>query len=274
MTRPRRTLAAATETLSGVGLHSGKEAAIIIRPASPGAGLVFWDVASGQEIYASAANVIDTSRCTILGESGVTVQTVEHVLSALAGMGIDDAVIETRGGEMPAADGSALPFVRMITAAGVRETPDMKIAPFIVNTPIFTAGKDGSCLVAIPGDTFRVTVTLDYPLQDYLGTLSATFDAGADDYAVQVAAARTYGFVAEIEWLRAHGLALGASRENAIALGDVGYETPLRFANELARHKLLDVIGDLSLAQRPVQAHVLAFKPSHALNVQLAKLLA
>ena len=127
-------------------------------------------------------------------------------------------------------------------------------------------------LAALPSETLSLTVVLDYPRHAYLGTQAALFESMAD-YQTQIAPARTYGFLSEIEALRAAGLGLGASRDNAVVLGGTQYETPLRFANELARHKLLDLIGDLALAGRPVCAAIVAVKPSHTLNVQLARLL-
>lgn len=274
MSRARRTLAFPSETITGVGMHSGQDAALRLCPAPFGAGLVFVDGGSGQEIHARAENVCDTSRCTMLEQGGVRVQTVEHVLAALSALGVDDAHMETRGGEMPAADGSALPFVQLIRAAGLREHGREAVEPLIVTAPVAVQGENGACLVALPSGAFQVSVVLDYPAQPYLGTLAAAWGGGADEFIGQIAPARTYGFLAELAWLKAHGLALGASADNAVALGDLGYETPLRFSNELARHKLLDVLGDLALIGRPLQAQILAFKPGHALNAALARRLA
>lgn len=270
--RPRVTLAASSKVLTGVGLHSGADAAVCFQPASPGAGLLFRDRLSGQEIPARAANVTDTSRCTRLGANGYEVQTVEHVLSALAGLGVDDAIIEIEGGEMPAADGSAAPFVALIREAGLRDQPGGVIAPLTL-TEAVTVAEGGSTLVALPAAYFSATVVLDYPKHPYLGTLAAMFDAKTSDYAAEIAPARTFGFLSEIEALQARGLGLGASCDNAVVLGEAAYETPLRFANELARHKLLDLIGDLALIGRPLQAHIIAVKPSHTLNTRLARIL-
>ena len=268
--RPRVTLAASSSLLTGVGLHSGADASVCLHPAYPGAGLVFRDAATGQEIPGRAANVSDTSRCTRLSAGDVAIQTVEHVLSALAGLGVDDAVIEVKGGELPAGDGSAAPFVALIRAVGLREQAGNLVSGVTLTQPV-TVSAGGAYLVALPGDRFEATVVLDYPKHPYLGTLAAVFDGG--DYGGEIAPARTFGFLSEIEALRAHGLGLGASRENAVVLGEERYETPLRFPNELARHKLLDLIGDLALIGRPLQAYVIAVKPGHALNTRLARLL-
>ncbi|MGI4787217.1 MAG: UDP-3-O-acyl-N-acetylglucosamine deacetylase [Janthinobacterium lividum] len=269
--RARVTLAAPSAVLSGVGLHSGADASVRLLPALPGTGLVFHCLPGGQEIPALAANVFDTSRCTRLRANGVEVQTVEHVLSALAGLGIDDAVIEIEGPEVPAMDGSAAPFAELITAAGT-QAQDGLVQPLRLSQPVFLSEGAGT-IVALPSDRFSATVVLDYPRHEYLGTLAAAFDSAADDYMAQIAPARTFGFLSEIEALRAAGLGLGASFDNAVVLGETQYETPLRFPNELARHKLLDLIGDLALAGRPVFAEIIAIKPGHTLNTRLARLL-
>ena len=270
--RLRITLAAPSSVFTGVGLHSGADAVLCLLPAPAGTGLVFRDSATGQEIPARAANVSDTSRCTRLKAGGVEVQTVEHVLSALAGLGVDDALIELIGGEIPAADGSAAPFAALIRAAGLREQTEGIVRPKILTQPV-SVSEGGSAIIALPSDRFQATIVLDYPRYPYLGTIAAIFDAFGGDFVTEIAPARTFGFLSEIEALRAHGLGLGASRENAIVLGEDGYETPLRFSNELARHKLLDLIGDLALIGQPLQAHVIAIKPGHTLNTRLARLL-
>jgi UDP-3-O-[3-hydroxymyristoyl] N-acetylglucosamine deacetylase len=265
--RPRVTLAGPSATLTGVGLHSGADASVCLRPAPPGSGLTFR--AGGREVPARAGNVSDTSRCTRLSAGGAEVQTVEHVLSALAGLGVDDAVIEVEGGEVPAADGSAAPFAALIRAAGLRQQ-EGTARPLTLSAPV-AVSEGGASVVALPADRFTAAVVLDYPRHPYLGTLAALFDGG--DYGAQIAPARTFGFLSEIEALRARGLGLGASRDNAVVLGEGGYETDLRFPNELARHKLLDLIGDLALIGRPFQAQVIAIKPSHTLNTRLARML-
>ena len=268
--RRRQTLAAASAVLSSVGLHSGADASVRLLPAPSGHGLVFRRQDGGQELAALVSNVSDTSRCTRLGASGWTVQTVEHVLSALAGLGVDDAVIEIDGSEAPAMDGSASPFVRAILEAGLREQPQ-SVSPITLAAPVYVSER-GSSIAALPSETLSLAVVLDYPSHAYLGTQAALL-GGLSGYEAQIAPARTYGFLSEIEALRAAGLGLGASVDNAVVLGETQYETPLRFPNEMARHKLLDLIGDLALIGRPVSAAILAVKPSHTLNVRLARLL-
>jgi UDP-3-O-[3-hydroxymyristoyl] N-acetylglucosamine deacetylase len=256
--RSRRTLASPSEVLSGVGLHSGRPASVRLLPVASGTGVTLRDLDSGQEIPARVS---------------IMVQTVEHLLSALAAMGVDDVLVETQGGEFPAADGSAAPFVRLIQAAGTAEHAGV-LSPLRLGRPRLLQSDDGSSLLALPSPEFQATVVLDYPKHPWIGTLSADYDSRRDDYASEIAPARTYGFLGEIAWLQVRGLALGASRDNGIALREDGYDTTLRFDDELARHKLLDLIGDLSLIGRPLAARVIAVKPSHALNCRFARLLA
>jgi len=257
--------------MDGIGLHSGIATWVRIVPAAPGTGLVFVDSASGQEVPAIAANVYDTTRCTQLRCGDKVVQTVEHVLSALAGLGVDDARIEIDGVELPAADGSAQPFVELIRSAGIVDHGG-EIDPFVVTEMIeLSDGRDG--LVRLePASEPSYSVTLEYPKHRYIGTQTA--GGTLTSYAAEIAPARTFGFLAEIDYLRSHGLALGASYDNALVLGEDAYANERRFDNEMARHKILDLIGDLALLGRPIVAKITAVKPGHQLNTQMAALLA
>lgn len=264
----RATLARPTVSIEGIGLHSGRPASVVIRPAPSGVGLVVVDRVSGQEIPALAQNVVDTSRCTQLGVRGVVVQTVEHVMSALAGCGVDDALIESAGGEMPAMDGSARPFADAILAAGVTKQPHGDAHPLAVERPhLLTHG--GSVFLVEPSDALHIKVVLDYPSHAFIGAQVAVY-GDETSYVDDIAPARTYGFLHEVETLRSRGLALGASADNALVLAHDGYVTPRRFENELARHKLLDLIGDLALAGRRICAQITAIRPGHAGNTALA----
>jgi UDP-3-O-[3-hydroxymyristoyl] N-acetylglucosamine deacetylase len=270
--RPRQTLAYSTSVFEGVGLHSGADASVCVLPAAFGTGRVFRDVATGQEIEALAANSEESARCTVLQGPQFAVQTVEHLLSAMSALGIDDAIIETRGGEIPAADGSAAPFAALLQGAGVQVQPGARpVETLCLDRPVLVTGEGGILLVAVPASGFRATVILEYP-QPWIGTQALEFDASSEDYD-SVASARTFGFVQELQWLRDHGLALGATHENALALGSDGYVGIPRMPDELVRHKLLDLIGDLALVGAPIQAHVIAVKPSHAYNLRLARAL-
>jgi UDP-3-O-[3-hydroxymyristoyl] N-acetylglucosamine deacetylase len=197
------------------------------------------------------------------------------MMSAICGAGITDIVVEFDGLEAPILDGSAIEFVRALREAGVHDLPGA-IDPIVVEIPIDIVGANGERSVALPSPSRELSVLIDYPRHSAIGTQAASYDF-AGDYDDSVAPARTYGFLSELEAMRSLGLGAGASFDNCIALNDDGSadtHTPLRFANELARHKLLDLIGDLALIGRPIQAQVLAIRPSHAVNSALARQLA
>jgi UDP-3-O-acyl-N-acetylglucosamine deacetylase len=187
----------------------------------------------------------------------------------LAGLLVDDVVIEITGDELPIGDGSAALFVELLEAAGIAEHTE-NVDPLRPSAPSLVAGEKGECIVCVPADDFRVTVVIDYPGHPFIGTQAAEIAVSQAAYRDEIANARTYGFLSELEWLHARGLGLGASRDNVIVLSDDGYDTPLRHSNELARHKMLDVIGDLALVGRPLKAHIFAVKPSHSINTKLA----
>lgn len=269
--RRRRTLVGATDKLDGIGLHSGVAAWVRLSPAAPGSGLVFVDHADRQEVPARVENVYDTTRCTQLRKGDAVIQTVEHVLSALAGLGVDDALIEVSGGELPAADGSAAPFVRLIESVGTVEH-DGYVEPLVVTEPVELGDGRGGSVRLEPSTESRYSVTLEYPKHPYIGTQTAQFTLAS--YSSEIAPARTFGFLTEIDYLRANGLALGASYDNALVLGEDDYANERRFDNEMARHKILDLIGDLALFGRPIVADITAVKPGHQLNTRVAALLA
>lgn len=273
---PARTIARPV-TIRGTGIHTGSEATVTLAPAErPGAGVVFLVRPSGgavQEIPARASNVSDTARCTVLGgPGGASVSTVEHLLSALAGSGVTDCRVEVEGPEIPIGDGSASFWVEAIGEAGI--TPlGGAVEPLTLAEPILLAGANGAFVAAFPSESprFTVAVTFAHPL---VGTQVARFDpARGDAYAAAIAPARTFGFIEEVEALRAAGLARGGSFENALVIYPDRYSTPLRLPDEPARHKLLDLIGDLALAGRPLVADVVAVRPSHRLNTDFARVL-
>lgn len=270
--RRRRTLAAPTDVFHGVGLHSGKAASVQFLPAPSRTGRVFRNPETGQDIPANIKNLVETERCTILGSEGWTLSTVEHVLSALSGLDLDDVIIEAVGEELPIGDGSALPFVKLLEAAGAVEYGDETL-PLRPLFPIMVAGDKGESIVCSPAPELRLTVVLDYPAHSFIGTQVSELTVDSSSYRSGISEARTYGFLSELEWLHKRGLGLGASRENVVVLRDDGYDSDLRYPDELARHKMLDLIGDLALTGRSIEAHIYAIKPSHRLNTKLASLL-
>ncbi|MGO8669800.1 MAG: UDP-3-O-acyl-N-acetylglucosamine deacetylase [Capsulimonadaceae bacterium] len=275
--RGRATLARPTNRLGGVGLHCGDPAWLRFLPAPAGSGIAFRVLPTGAAIPALVSSIGDTTRCTTLRCNGVAVQTVEHVLSALAGLGIDDAYIEVEGPETPAADGSAAPYVDLLMGAGIvthgGEIP-ARVDPLTLTEPVEVVDGHGGSIRALPAGSTSYRVTLSYPNYPYIGDQSASFLPMNQDYRTDIAPARTFGFLSEIESLRARGLALGAGYDNALVLGDNDYLNAPRFENELARHKLLDLIGDLALVGRPVIAEIIAIKPGHQLNAALTAALA
>jgi len=270
--RRRRTLAAPTELFQGIGLHSGKPATVRFLPAPSRVGRIFRNPETRQDIPAHIKNLAESERCTILASQHWRLSTVEHVLSALAGLDLDDVIIEVTGEELPIGDGSAAPFVALLDASGVAESDDL-VLPLKPLAPCIVTGEKGECIVCRPASDFRITVILDYPNHPFIGTQVLETSLHSASYRSDVAPARTYGFLAELDWLHTHGLGLGASRDNVVVLKDDGYDSDLRYSDELVRHKMLDLVGDLALVGRPIEAHIYAIKPSHRLNTKLASLL-
>ena len=236
---------------SGVGLHTGCISSIQILPAEfTGQGIIFRQSSGLGEVRASHEFVVSTNRSTCLSFGEVRVDTVEHVLSALYGCGISDAIVLFEGFELPIGDGSSLPFVDLIMDAGVRHLDGDQDQLVLDRAFVVTDGR-GAVLTAVPSDHFWIAATVDYSTYAAIGIQSAVYREG--DYRVSVAYARTYGFYSELDALRAVGLGRGVSLDNVIALdanGAADPQTPLRSLDEIVRHKILDLIGDLSLTRK------------------------
>ncbi|MGE3478161.1 MAG: UDP-3-O-acyl-N-acetylglucosamine deacetylase [Dongiaceae bacterium] len=268
---PQKTLRGVVRC-AGVGLHSGQHIHLTLHPAPIDHGIIFYrtDVAAEKsKIPALWPNVIDTTLCTVIGnEHGVTIGTVEHLLAALAGAGIDNARIEIDGAEVPIMDGSSQPFVFLTECAGASE----QAAPrrFIkVLREIKITDKDKTAILS-PADHLTITCQIDFAnLAVQRQSYSFTLRAGA--FKTEIARARTFGFMKEVERLRAHGLALGGSMDNAIVIGEdrILNQGGLRFTDEFARHKVLDCLGDIALAGYPILGNITTYKGGHALNNQL-----
>lgn len=258
----------ATVECSGIGLHSGVHVHMRIVPASPGTGIVFrrTDLDNFQ-VEATGRNVAKVSYATSLMKKGVLISTTEHALSACVGMGLDNAFIELDNLELPILDGSALPIVEMIQRAGLR--PQKRLRQYLrVLKPIEV--RDGEKFVGLyPAENFSVCYTINFP-HPLIGEESICVDLSRGDYARDIAPARTFGFLHEVEALRNMGLIRGASEENAIVLTTDGIKNgPLRFSNEFVRHKVLDLIGDLSLIGHQVLGRVVADRAGHAMHTAL-----
>lgn len=259
---------------SGVGLHGGAKVTMALRPAAPDTGIVFRrvDLSVPVEIPASALLIGDTRLCSCLEKDGVKVGTIEHLMSAFAGLGIDNAYVDLDAAEVPILDGSAAPFVFLIQSAGIEEQNALK--KFIrVTQPIHV--EDGDKWARFePHDGYRLnfSIVFNHPAIDK-SAQRAEMDFAEHSYVREVARARTFGFMQEVEWMRENGLALGGGLENAIVLDEfrVLNSEGLRYADEFVKHKLLDAIGDLYLLGRPLLAAFSAFKSGHALNNKLAR---
>ena len=256
-------------SLQGVGLHSGKDIELSLIPAAEDTGIVFvrTDVNDKNNIIpAKWDHVADTQLCSVIAnEDGISVGTIEHLMSALRGMNVDNVRIELDGAEVLVMDGSAMPFVKLIEEAGVEaQSAPRKVIRILKDV---TVEKDGKRVTLSPaeGAVFGGEIEFDHP------------EIGAQNYEVQllngnfrhdIAEARTFGFLKEVEWMRSQGLALGGSLDNAIVLNDDGVMNPngLRFDDEFIRHKLLDAIGDLYLAGAPIQGAYDGYKAGHEMN--------
>ena len=253
---------------SGVGLHTGKKVSLTLKPAEADAGITFirTDIKS-KPIKASFDNVNDTRLQTSLSNNEVRISTVEHLLSALAGLGIDNAIIELDGPEVPIMDGSARPFVFMIQSAGIKEQDAPK--KFIKVTKPIEVRQNEKWARIEPFDGFKVAFTIDFnhPAFDN-SSQSSEIDFSSVSYLSQVSRARTFGFVRDIENLRKNNLALGGSVNNAVVIDDyrVVNDEGVRFQDEFVKHKILDAIGDLYLLGHGLIGSFSAYKSGHHLN--------
>jgi UDP-3-O-[3-hydroxymyristoyl] N-acetylglucosamine deacetylase len=258
--------------LSGIGLHSGRHVHVILHPADADHGIVFWrsDVDAFVPALAEAAGRFD--HATSLGERGRDVSTVEHLLSATVGAGLDNLLVEIDGPEVPILDGSALPWLEAFSKAGLAALAALR-APFTPSRVLSVPASGARKLEIRPARDLRVTYTIDFP-NPAVGRQSLTVVLSPATYATHVAPARTFGFLSEYEALKQHGLARGASSENCIVVGEDRVENgALRFPDEFVRHKVLDLLGDLALVGRPVNGHVVAQKAGHSMHAALAALL-
>ncbi|HQU48671.1 MAG TPA: UDP-3-O-acyl-N-acetylglucosamine deacetylase [Casimicrobiaceae bacterium] len=272
----QRTLGTEVRT-TGVGLHTGARVELTLRPAAPDSGIVFHrtDLAPSVSIAARASLVGDTRLSSTLRVGPVTISTVEHLMSALAGLGIDNLNVDVAGPEIPIMDGSAGPFVYLLQGAGIVEQSAPKRYLRIV-APVEV--RDGDKWARFePYDGFRLDFTIDFP-HPVFGSENrqVAIDFAEHSYVKEVARARTFGFMQDVEAMRAAGLGLGGSLQNAVVLDEVRVlnSEGLRYDNEFVRHKVLDAIGDLYLLGHPLIGQYVAHKSGHALNNALARTLA
>lgn len=290
---------AQTVSLEGIGLHTGDVVRLTFEPAEADFGFVFQrtDIENEPRVKADANFVVDTSRGTTIEQNGAKVYTIEHVLAALVGLDIDNVLIKLNGPEIPIMDGSAMPFIQKLKEAGISELSKEKNY-FEIKSPIVYEDKNnGVELIIVPNDSFEVSVMVDYN-SPVLGSQFAKLTS-LSQFETEIAASRTFCFLHEIEFLYKNNLIKGGSLDNAVVIVDKAMSESeledlalmlnkpkvqvsekgilnnfeLHHPNEAARHKLLDVIGDLALVGRPLKGKVIASKPGHKSNVELAKLI-
>jgi UDP-3-O-[3-hydroxymyristoyl] N-acetylglucosamine deacetylase len=250
-------------SFDGVGLHTGAQVSVEIRPAPVDSGIVFV-VEDGTRIPATSEHVVDTSRATVIGRDGLRISTVEHLLSALFGMGVCNAEVVVIGPEIPVLDGSARVFTDAIAHAGIElqtaAQPVLELdEPYVL--------RDGDrAIIALPADELRVRF-----IADFSPPVGAQYFDGVitpDTYYREICSARTFGYLKDVEALRARGLARGGSLDNALVIGPDGPLQPLRWPNEIVRHKVLDLLGDLALLGAHPLCDIIAIKSGHALHTR------
>ena len=259
---------------TGIGLHSGREVHATLKPAPEDTGIVFVrkDLSGEPQIHAKAQNVTSTLRATTVEENGNKVFTIEHLMSAFHAHRIDNAYVELDSEEPPVADGASLVFFELMAKAGIVEQAKDRREIVIDKVYRIDDEKTGRFVMVLPYDGFRVSFTSLNP-HKLIGVQYEDFHVDEAVYHKEIAPARTIAYEKEIQALREMGLGLGGSLENVIVYNDEGWLNPLHFEDELVRHKILDVIGDLRLAGI-IRGHVIAVASGHALNTQLAKQIA
>lgn len=259
---------------AGVGLHTGEKVAMTLRPAPPNTGIVFRriDLPAPIDIAADAFRVSDARLCSTLEANGAKVATVEHVMSAFAGLGIDNAYVDLTGPEVPIMDGSASPFVFLIQSAGIEEQPAPKRFLRIKSSVEVREGDKWARFEPFEGFKLSFSIEFDHPAFER-SAQAAHVDFANTSYVKEVARARTFGFIQDVEALRSSGLALGGSLDNAIVVDEyrILNAEGLRYGDEFVKHKLLDAIGDLYLAGHPLIGYFSAHKSGHALNNRLLR---
>jgi len=257
----------------GVGLHRGRSVKVTIQPASADTGIVFCSISDGYiyQVRAHYTNLVTTHNAITIGNEGFSIQTIEHFMAAFYALGVSNASILVQGREMPILDGSSKQIIEAILAAGI-QTQDVIQENFRIPYPVWIE-KNGGYLIALPADDFRVTYTIDFsPKSSAVGTQTAHFIVDRDTFIESIAPARTFGFYEELEHLKRNNLALGGSLDNALVFTRDGLiNDDLRFANECVRHKVLDLIGDLSLIGYRLAGHFIAYKAGHAMDLELAR---
>ncbi len=256
--------------IEGIGLHTGSFSRVCIKPAPRDSGIVFIRADKNIAIRANVNSVSDTAFATTLGYNGTKVRTVEHLLAALSGLGIDNAIVEVYGKEMPILDGSSLEISDMIIKSGIAK--QSKKRPYLKITSPVTLSDGNAEIAVVPYDGRRITYRIHFN-HHLLGEQAMSIELTEENFIMEIAPARTFGFLKDVEYLKANGFARGGSFDNAIILGDHGVlnSTGLRYKDEFVRHKILDLIGDFSLCGFPIYGHIIANKSGHTTNIKFLK---
>lgn len=257
-------------TFDGVGLHTGKHCTVTLRPAKSDTGIIFYRVDRGNIIRLSPFAVVDTTFATTIGYNGTRIKTIEHLLAVLSAFEIDNIFIDVNGPEIPALDGSAAEIAKIILEAGLTVQSSPKMIIEIIKPVSFEEGK--SSIVALPHNGRKFSQTIEFN-NDFLGKQHFSIELSAQAFVSEVAPARTFGFLKDVEMLRQHGLGRGGSLDNAVVIGDDGILNPsgTRFVDEFVRHKTLDCIGDMYLCGFQVYGHIIAERAGHTSNVKFLK---
>jgi UDP-3-O-[3-hydroxymyristoyl] N-acetylglucosamine deacetylase len=257
-------------SFEGIGLHTGRYSKVHLKPAPRDTGIIFIRTDKELVIKASIGSVTDTAFSTTLGYNGIKIRTVEHILAALAGLGIDNLIIEVNGPEIPILDGSSMELTSLILKGGIAK--QSKKRPYIrITNPVVLS--DGHAeIAALPHNGLRITYRIHFK-HHLLGEQNLSLELTEENFAIEIAPARTFGFLKDVEYLKANGFARGGSFDNAIILGEDGIlnSSGLRFKDEFVRHKILDLIGDLSLSGFPIYGHIIANKSGHTTNMKFLK---
>lgn len=258
-------------SFSGIGLHTGNLTTVVFKPAPANSGITFYrvDLPERPGIKADIDHVVDVSRGTTIGINGVKVHTVEHVLAAVAGLGIDNLDIELDANELPVGDGSSLPFLNALLKVGLVEQ-DAERKYITVDEPVYFRSKEVTIAV-LPANELRLTFTISYD-HSMVGTQHASFAITPETFEKEIASSRTFCFLSEVKMLQEQGLIRGGSLENAVVVGEDGIlNDELRYPDEFVRHKILDLLGDMYLLGRPLKGHVVAVKAGHPTHVEFSK---
>lgn len=257
-------------SFEGIGLHTGRYSKVRLKPAPRDTGIIFIRTDKEIAIKASIGSVTDTAFSTTLGHNGVKIRTVEHILASLAGLGIDNLIVEVNGPEIPILDGSSIELTSLILKGGIAKQSKKRPYIKITNPVVLTDGH--AEIAAFPHNGRHITYRIHFN-HHLLGEQKLSLELTEENFAMEIAPARTFGFMKDVEYLKANGFAKGGSFDNAIILGESGIlnSSGLRFKDEFVRHKILDMIGDLSLSGFPIYGHIIANKSGHTTNMKFLK---